>query len=106
MSLVRHALTALAHATGAAMAIYEIVRIVALWNGSLAWVAQSLGPDWNMTYLVIPSSAIEDLAYHVGDVLDVLGHSSGDEPVLAESKAMRQAIVDGFSSLRSDLERS
>jgi hypothetical protein len=36
------------------VAIYEIVRIVALWNGSIAWFAQRLGPDWNMTYRVIP----------------------------------------------------
>lgn len=58
MSLARRALTALAYATAAAIAIYEIVRIVALWNGSLAWVAQSLGPDWNMTYLVIPYALV------------------------------------------------
>lgn len=60
------------------------------------------------SYAPDESDAIEDLAHHVGGVLDVLGHSSppGGDPVLAELKAMHRAIADGFSSLRSELERS
>jgi hypothetical protein len=50
----RIGLTGLAYASAAALAILEIVRLVALWNGSLPWVAQSAGPDWNMTYGAIP----------------------------------------------------
>lgn len=68
-----------------------------------------LGPKRSQeSYAPDESDAIEDLAHHVGGVLDVLGHSapSGDDPVLAELKAMHRAIADGFSSLRSELERS
>jgi hypothetical protein len=54
VSSLRRALTALTYASAAALAIYGIVRIVALWNGSLPWVAQGVGPDWNMTYGAIP----------------------------------------------------
>jgi len=67
-----------------------------------------LGPKRSReSYAPDESQAIEDLAHHVGGVLDVLGHSvAGDDSVLAELKAMHRAITDGFSSLRSELERS
>lgn len=66
-----------------------------------------LGPKRSQeSYAPDESAAIEDLAHHVGGVLDVLGHSaSGDDSVLAELKAMRRSIADGFSSLQSKLER-
>jgi hypothetical protein len=54
LSHVRRALTALAYASAAGVAVFGIARIVALWNGSLPWVAQSVGPDWNMSYGAIP----------------------------------------------------
>jgi hypothetical protein len=50
----RIGLTALAYTSAAAVAVFEVVRLVALWNGSLPWVAQSAGPEWNMTYAAIP----------------------------------------------------
>ena len=64
-----------------------------------------LGPKRSQeSYAPDESSAIEDLAHHVGGVLDVLGHAvSGDEPVLAELKAVHQAIADGFTSLEERL---
>jgi hypothetical protein len=64
-----------------------------------------LGPKRSLeSYAPDESDAIEDLAHHVGGVLDVLGHSaSADDPMLAELKAMHQAITDGFASLRSNL---
>ena len=54
LSRVRIALVMLAYASAAAFSAFEIVRLVALWNGSLPWVAQSLGPDWNMTDGAVP----------------------------------------------------
>jgi hypothetical protein len=54
LSLVRRALTALAYVSSGALAVFESARLVALWNGSLPWVAQAVGPDWNLTYAVIP----------------------------------------------------
>lgn len=54
LSRGRRTLTALAYASASAVAVFGIARIVALWNGSLPWVAQSLGPDWNMSYGTIP----------------------------------------------------
>lgn len=54
LSRLRIGLTGLAYASAAALAVFEIVRLVALWNGSLPWVAQATGPDWNMTYGVTP----------------------------------------------------
>ncbi|HTU69110.1 MAG TPA: hypothetical protein VMF11_02225 [Candidatus Baltobacteraceae bacterium] len=65
-----------------------------------------LGPKRSQeSYAPDESDAIEDLAHHVGGALDVLGHvAGGDEPVLAELKAVRRAIADGFQSLQSTLE--
>ncbi len=54
VSSLRGGLTVFAYATAAVMAIFGIVRIVALWNGTLPWVAQGVGPEWNMTYGAIP----------------------------------------------------
>ncbi len=54
VSSLRRGLTALAYAASAVIAIFGIVRIVALWNGTLPWVAQGVGPEWNMTYGAIP----------------------------------------------------
>ncbi len=54
LSPLRRGLTALAYASAGVLAIFGIVRIVALWNGSLPWVAQGVGPEWNMTYGAIP----------------------------------------------------
>jgi len=66
-----------------------------------------LGPKRSQeTYAPDESAAIEDLAHHVGGVLDVLGHSgSSDDSVLAELRALHRSITDGFSSLQSKLER-
>jgi hypothetical protein len=67
-----------------------------------------LGPKRSQeSYAPDESNAIEDLAHHLGGVLDVLGHTgSSDEPVLAELKAMHRAIADGFAALRAKLERN
>lgn len=67
-----------------------------------------LGPKRSQeSYAPDESSAIEDLAHHVGAVLDVLGHTtSAEEPVVTELKAMHRAIADGFASLQAKLERS
>jgi len=67
-----------------------------------------LGPKRSQeSYAPDESDAIEDLAHHVGGVLDVLGHSaSSDGSVMAELRAMHRSITDGFSSLQSKLERS
>lgn len=75
-------------------------------RGRLAGVLL-LGPKRSQeSYAPDESEAIDDLADHVGAVLDLLGHSTpNDEPMLAELKAMHQAVTDGFSSLRSRLER-
>lgn len=54
LSLGRRVLTALAYAAAAAMAVFEIARLVDLWNGTLPWVAQSVGPEWNIMYAAIP----------------------------------------------------
>ncbi len=54
ISRARLVLTGFAYASAAGVAIYEIVRIVMLWNGQLAWVAQSLAPDWNFGWGAIP----------------------------------------------------
>lgn len=66
-----------------------------------------LGPKRSQeSYAPDESDAIEDLAHHVGGVLDVLGHATPkDEPLLAELKAMHRAIADGFSALQNKLER-
>ena len=32
----------------------ESYEFLALWNGTLPWVAQGVGPEWNMTYAGIP----------------------------------------------------
>lgn len=53
-SPLRRGLTALAYVSAGVLAIFGIVRIVALWNGTLPWVAQGVGPEWNMTYGAIP----------------------------------------------------
>ncbi|MBV8148638.1 MAG: hypothetical protein JO092_06080, partial [Candidatus Eremiobacteraeota bacterium] len=50
----RIGLTALAYASAGALGAFEIARLVALWDGSLPWVAQSNGPEWNMTFGAIP----------------------------------------------------
>lgn len=67
-----------------------------------------LGPKRSQeSYAPDESDAIEDLADHVGSVLDVLGRSaSGEDAVLAELKAMQRALADQFSSLRSELKGS
>ena len=54
VSSLRVGLTALAYAAAAVFAIFGIVRIITLWNGTLPWVAQGVGPEWNMTYGAIP----------------------------------------------------
>jgi hypothetical protein len=54
LSPVRRALTALAYTSAAALAVFYIARLVALWNGSLPWVAQGVGPEWNMVYGAVP----------------------------------------------------
>lgn len=54
VSPLRRALTALTYVCAVALAIFGIVRVVALWNGSLPWVAQGVGPDWNMSFGAIP----------------------------------------------------
>ncbi|MGR4064112.1 MAG: hypothetical protein ACLQPV_01530 [Vulcanimicrobiaceae bacterium] len=54
MSRWRTALTALAYASAAILTLFEIGRLIALWNGSLPWVAQSSGPEWNMPYAASP----------------------------------------------------
>ena len=54
VSSLRVGLTALAYAAAAVIAIFGIVRIITLWNGTLPWVAQGVGPEWNMTYGAIP----------------------------------------------------
>jgi len=66
-----------------------------------------LGPKRSReAYAPDESDAIEDLAHHVGGVLDVLGQSEArDEPVLAELRAMRRSIADGFAQLRGGVER-
>ncbi|HLI97126.1 MAG TPA: PDZ domain-containing protein, partial [Candidatus Baltobacteraceae bacterium] len=53
-SLGRRVLAALAYASAAAMAVFDIIRLVDIWNGSLPWVAQGVGPEWNMMYGAIP----------------------------------------------------
>ena len=47
ISRARYALTAVAYACALGLALDTIVRLVLLWNGDEAWVAQSFGPDWN-----------------------------------------------------------
>ena len=66
-----------------------------------------LGPKRSQeSYAPDESAAIDDLAHHVGGVLDVLGHSVGrDEPIVAELKAMHRAISDGFAALQPKLDR-
>jgi hypothetical protein len=54
LSVARRILTALAYASAAALAVFIIVRLVDLWNGTLPWVAQGVGPEWNMTYGAVP----------------------------------------------------
>lgn len=54
VSLARRILTWLAYAAAAAVATYEIVRLVLLWTGGVPWVAQTLAPDWNFGYGAIP----------------------------------------------------
>ncbi|HZY99424.1 MAG TPA: hypothetical protein VFE36_07610 [Candidatus Baltobacteraceae bacterium] len=53
-SKFRRALAALAYATAAGLGVFGIVRLITLWNGSLPWVAQGVGPEWNMTYGAVP----------------------------------------------------
>jgi hypothetical protein len=50
----RVGLTRLLYSSAAGLAVFEILRLLALWNGSLPWVAQSAGPEWNMTYAAVP----------------------------------------------------
>jgi hypothetical protein len=66
-----------------------------------------LGPKRSLeSYAPDESSAIEDLAHHVGGALDVLSQSiNSDEPVLAELKALRRDLSDGFAYLRAKFER-
>jgi hypothetical protein len=61
-----------------------------------------LGPKRSQeSYAPDESDAIEDLAHHVGGVLDVLSQSAtGNEPVLAELEAIRRAIADGFAFMQ------
>jgi hypothetical protein len=54
LSATRRILTTLAYVSIAAIAVFDVVRIVDVWNGSLPWVAQGVGPEWNMSYGVIP----------------------------------------------------
>jgi hypothetical protein len=66
-----------------------------------------LGPKRSHeSYAPDESDAIEDLAHHVGGVLDVLGQPvARDEPLLAELREMHRSIAEGFASLRSEAER-
>jgi hypothetical protein len=63
-----------------------------------------LGPKRSReSYAPDESDAIEDLAHHVGGVLDVLSQpGASNEPLLNELKAIHQAIADGFASMRLD----
>ena len=54
LSLARRVLTALAYASAAAMTVFFVVRLIDLWNGSLPWVAQGVGPEWSMPYAGLP----------------------------------------------------
>lgn len=54
MSRWRIGLTALAYASTVGVGVYFVARLLMAWNGSLAWVAQGVGPDWNSAYAVIP----------------------------------------------------
>jgi hypothetical protein len=54
VSRMRRILTGITYATAAAVAVYEILRLVLLWTGGEPWVAQSLAPDWNFGYGAIP----------------------------------------------------
>ncbi len=54
VSGVRIALSVLAWASAIAVAVYEVVRLATFWNGGEAWVAQTLGPDWNFEWSAAP----------------------------------------------------
>jgi hypothetical protein len=54
LSPARRVFTALAYISAAGAAIYESVRLVLLWTGATPWVAQTLGPDWNMAWGAAP----------------------------------------------------
>jgi len=58
LSTTRRILTALTCVTIAAIAAFDVVRLVDVWNGSLPWVAQGVGPDWNMSYGAIPYALV------------------------------------------------
>ena len=58
LSLARRILTALAYVSITVIAAFDVVRLVDVWNGSLPWVAQGVGPEWNMSYVVIPYALI------------------------------------------------
>lgn len=44
----RRVLTAFAYLSAATCVIYEAARLVQLWTGAAPWVAQTMGPDWNL----------------------------------------------------------
>jgi hypothetical protein len=54
LSLTRIVFTDLAYAAAVAIAIDEGVRLVQVWTGSVPWVAQSIGPDWNFAWGALP----------------------------------------------------
>ncbi len=58
LSRARRVLTALAYVSVAAIAVFDVVRLVEVWNGSLPWVAQGVGPEWNMSYGAIPYALV------------------------------------------------
>jgi hypothetical protein len=58
LSAARRVLTAVAYLSLAAMALFFVVRLVDVWTGSIPWVAQGVGPDWNMSYCAIPYALV------------------------------------------------
>ncbi len=54
LSGARRVLTALTYVSIAAIAVFDVMRLVEVWSGSLPWVAQGVGPEWNMWYGAIP----------------------------------------------------
>jgi hypothetical protein len=58
LSGARRLLTAFAYVSVGTIAVFEVVRLVDVWNGSLPWVAQGVGPDWNMWYGAIPFALV------------------------------------------------
>lgn len=54
VSPARMLLSSLTWITVATSAFYEVARLAMLWDGSKAWVAQTLAPDWHFEWNAIP----------------------------------------------------